>query len=376
MAAPATEVVKINWKQICPWLALFKTLGMTLHVRQVCVGIVAAALISLMQNLLWRRPWTSGPSMGVPWDQLVVGIWSPIYDVIWPIVVPDFPLHGPGLLPTWWELIKFLFTLAWNFTVAGLAGGLIVRRAGFEFCREESLSVKDSGRFVAQRALDYLSAPALPLAVLTALGAFLMVIGWFARSVPGGGYVGSILWIPTLLAGWGMALLMLLTIAAWPLMITAVSINGGDGFDALSRGFGLVIDRWRYYAWCVLVMTGYGALCALLLRVLTLTAEHLIMEQLVLTKMGGATVFAAFPQLMPNATWPLCFSLIGRGLAYSFFWSSMTIIYLVLRKSTDNAELQDIYVDGGPQEPDDLKALLNPQNAPNPDLLPIVDPPR
>lgn len=91
-----------------------------------------------------------------------------------------------------------------------------------------------------------------------------------------------------------------------------------------------------------------------------------------LTKVGDLTL----PALLPPKGWEICLNLIGAGLAYSFFWSNMAVIYVVLRKSVDNANLDDIYVDGELPASDELQSLLNLQMpAAGPTLLPIIDPP-
>lgn len=389
MATPVTEVVKINWKQIFPWLALFRALGMSLHVRQVMVGVIAVSLIAAGQTWLLESPF---PRPSILYSQDLGGdfsesVWVPVADQVYPLIMP-YLIVDPGATapspPTAWQLTKLLLTIAWGLIIGSLAGGVLARRSAFEFAREESLSLKEAVLYVKRRSFDYLSAPALPLCAALALGLVLILAGSIARWLPGGGYLVSATWSLLYLCGLTMAVLLLTVLAAWPMMVAAVSVNGGDGFDALSRGFGFVMDRWRYYAWCLCIMTAYGGLCALMLGLAKQYGETLILASL--SRGWGPSAITDLPRLLPAGAWENCLSLIGSGLAYSFFWSSMTIIYVVLRKSVDNADLQELYLDGGPENADDLQALINPQippapraddahSPPGPTLLPIIEPP-
>ncbi|MDB5338511.1 MAG: hypothetical protein JWN70_4130, partial [Planctomycetaceae bacterium] len=251
----------------------------------------------------------------------------------------------------------------------------LVRRAAMEFAKEESVGLLATVRFVFKRSLDYLSAPTLPLAVVGALGFLLWLTGVLAPRIPGGDYLVSAGWGLVLLVGITMAVVSIAVLLGWPMMIAAVSINGGDGFDGLSRGFGFVLDRWRYYAWCVGLMTAFGWLAQLMVLTVLRYGEYLAIRNL---SWGSNSWSAGFvPQILPDGIWPVVVGLIFRGFAYSYFWSSMAIIYLLLRQSMDNAELHEIYVEGSPQDPDGLQSLISPlqPEAPPPTLLPIINQP-
>lgn len=373
MATPVAEVVKINWKQVCPWLALFRTFGMALHVRQIFVGAVAAGLISLGQ---WCLIGSHVPRF-YPEISVLPGnfqsIWAPLLDVVWPL----FPRSIERGILSVSQAFAAIALVAWALVIGGLAGGILCRRAAFEFAREESLSLRDATRYVWSRSLDYLSAPALPLSMVFVMGLLLALAGWIAGSGPAGSVIVAALWLLVLAGLLAMAVLLVASLAGWPMMVAAVSINGGDGFDALSRGFGFVIDRWRYYAWCAIVMTVYGSLGVLLIY----GAVQLVAYLSNCTFHLGAGPDTRIPQLLPAGVFFHGISLLIAGLGYSYFWSSMTIIYLVLRKSVDNAQLQDIYVEGAsptasPTASPEMEALLNPQASPGPTLLPIIDPPQ
>ncbi len=378
MTTPVAQVVKVNWKLVFPWLALFRALGLALHVRQVLVGVVAALLIALGEKLIGGIAFpTNSPAIALH-PSLVSWVWLPWVDLLFPLAPPWlFGTAGFAGRPRAesWFLFQSVLRFVWVLVVGGLAGGILVRRAGMEFAREESVGALATVRFVLRRAIDYLSAPALPLAVVGTLGGLLWLAGLLAHVIPGGDYLLSAVWGLVLIAGILMAVLLIAVVLGWPMMIAAVSLNGGDGFDSLSRGFGFVLDRWRYFAWCIAIMTVYG----LVSQLLVLSVLH-CGEFLAGASLGWHTQNwkrGDLPQIVPAAVWPFVFGILFRGFAYSFFWSSMAIIYLVLRQSLDNAELHDVYVEGSPQDADALQGLINPSppESPLPTLLPIINQP-
>jgi hypothetical protein len=387
MATPVAQVVKVNWKLVFPWLALFRALGLALHVRQIFVGVIAVLLIAAGEHFIGGIPLPQSLP-GMPFDSsLVSWVLLPWVDVIYPLLPPGMFSNSLILLnrlrPDWGDTVRILIRFVWGLVIGGLAGGILVRRAGMEFAKEESVGLLSTTRFVLKRSLDYLSAPALPLGAVAALWVSLWLMGFVVALVPGSAYGGataghyllSAVWGLVLAVGIVMAILLIAVFLGWPMMIAAVSINGGDGFDGLSRGFGFVLDRWRYYAWCVALMTVYGALSLCLVLVVLSSGEYLSISALK-SGIGGWNPHG-LPRVLPEFAWPFFESILVRGFAYSFFWSSMAIIYLVLRQSVDNAELHDIYVEGSPQDSESLQSLINPSQpeAPPPTLLPIINQP-
>lgn len=380
MATPVAQVVKVNWKLVFPWLALFRALGLALHVRQIFVGMIAVLLIAAGENIIGAIPLPRGLP-GTPFDSsLVSWVLLPWVDLIYPLLPKwmfsnSATFSSPGL--DWSDKLRILFRFTWVFVIGGLAGGILVRRAGMEFAKEESVGLLSTVRFVLKRSVDYLSAPALPLGAVAALWVSLWLLGVVVALVPGPAYGGATAGHYLLFAVWGlvhaagivMAILLIAVFLGWPMMIAAVSINGGDGFDGLSRGFGFVLDRWRYYAWCVLLMVFYGGLALCLVMIALRSGAYLAVAALT----GASGSYTR----QTESPWSFLESILIRGFAYSFFWSSMAIIYLVLRQSIDNAELHDIYVEGSPQDSDGLQSLINPSQAeaPPPTLLPIINQP-
>jgi hypothetical protein len=383
MSTPAANVVKIDWKQVCPWTILFQAFGLALHVRQIFVGVIAAGLIAGAEYLIQGSalPYANlNPDL----SQQYFSQWplAPLMDLMYPLECATYNAEPSvsGVRPffayvgmNWYGLGRCCLLLAWTLLVGGLAGGILCRRAAFEFAREESVSLWQTTRFVLKRAVDYLSAPALPICGVFAIVLVGLLCGWLMRAIAISGIDLAAMWIFPLAFGILAACLSFAIFAGWPMMVAAVSINGGDGFDALSRGFGFVIDRWRYYAWCTLLLILYGNVTLYILLTFIHWGDLLASESIFLGlgSQPHANVWT-FTSAESPWRWPL--SLLLTGYAYSFFWSGMTLTYLLLRKSLDNAELNDVYLDEATVDPDGLGSLVTkPPTSEPPTLLPIID---
>lgn len=379
MSLPVTHVVKVSWKQILPWLILWQSFGLALHVRQVLVGSLAAFAIAVPH---WYLLGESMPYVHLqPSPTNIQGVlWplAPVMDLLAPLMqTAETTESGLVAIPTWTTVGKGVFLTLWTLLIGGLAGGVLARRAAFEFAREESTGLWKTSRFVFGRAADYLSAPLLPLAAVVFIGVCGMLSGWFAgligRAISLESGILTAIWILPLVCGVFAACLSLAIIAGWPMMVAAVSVNGGDGFDALSRGFGCVLDRWRYYAFCTLFLLLYGNVALFMTLVVLNWGEALTNSSIALGL--GALPHPAWTLDSALNPWHCFLSILFTGFAYSFFWSGMTLTYLLLRKSLDDAELDSIYLDDPVDDSDGLAALLkkNPVPEQAPTLLPIID---
>jgi hypothetical protein len=168
---------------------------------------------------------------------------------------------------------------------------------------------------------------------------------------------------------WGLLLLLALVMAlivigvavAWPLMVAAHSCEGTDGFDALNRAYNYVFVRPWYCLWLLGVALVYGVAVIAFTQLLISLTLHLgeWIAAGPLPDESLARITQAAPPLADvtrfSRTAPTLATRIGgiwhRGLAglltalvYSYFWTAATLIYLLLRKSTDATDLTAIYV--------------------------------
>lgn len=152
----------------------------------------------------------------------------------------------------------YLLGTLWTLAVWGFAGGMITRIAAIELGREEQARMRSVFRLTLRRWLDFFTAPLYPI-----LGTFLIAllsipVGWLMLS-DAGTIVSGLLWIFVLLGGALSALLLLWLFIGWPLMWPAISAEEtGDSFEAMSRSFAYAFQRPLHYLFYALVAALLG----------------------------------------------------------------------------------------------------------------------
>ncbi len=282
------------------------------------------------------------------------------------------------------------------FTILGLIvwslfGGAICRIAALHAARDEKISFKQSLKFSGRKLLSFFSAPLIPIGLLVVLGAFVF-LGGLLSAIP---YVGEIfaglLWWLALLGGFVMVLVIIGTVAGFLLMFPTIAVEGSDSFDALSRSFSYVYSKpWRA-AFYVLVSGVYGAICYLFVRLfahLLLNVTHVV-AGLGMNVDGSARLpetvgkleaiwtrtslletgrfFGSFGQYPLNGSEKLAcflitiwtFIVVGAVVSFviSFFFSSSTMIYYLLRREVDATDIEDVYLE---EYEEDLAAVEQP----------------
>lgn len=264
--------------------------------------------------------------------------------------------------------------LAWILAVWSLLGGAIYRIAAVQFARDEKISISQALKFSWKRFLSFFTAPLIPL-LLVVLVAVLLMIGGLIGSIPVvGSLLMGLLFGLAILMGAGAAFLLIGLLAGWPLMYPTIAVEGSDSFDAISRSFSYVFARPFRSVLYGVVAAIYGTITYLFVRFfayLTLLATHTFVKGGVIG--GGAAISPDADKLdvfwqKPTfwnlhtfnyhaADWwgKLCGGLVaiwvlivvGLVGAYllTYFASSSTAIYYILRRRVDATDLDDVYVE-------------------------------
>jgi hypothetical protein len=176
----------------------------------------------------------------------------------------------------------------------------------------------------------------------------------------------------SLVAGALMAAAVIGTVVGFNLMFPAVAYDGTDSFDAVGRVFNYLCSRpWRTTLYTATAAV-YGAVCYFFVRFaafLLLWTTHLMLEILVWKDSASGVpdkIKAIWPEpsFMKLHKFPagamswsesaasvliFIFVLVVVGLlvafVISFYFSASTVIYGLLRKLVDNAELSDVYTE-------------------------------
>ncbi len=317
-----------------------------------------------------------------------------------------------------------LLVMLWTLLVWAFFGGAISRIAVVQVARQEKIGLMEAARFAARKYLSYLSAPVFPL-VLVAILLVLMVIFGYLHMIPmfGDIVIDGLLWGLMILVGLAMAV-VLVGLVGWPLMSATISAEGTDAWEAVSRSYSYVYQApWHYIFYSAIAMA-YGAVLVFFVvlmgslavylakwgvgetpgvewanrnpsylfvyapksfgwRTLLLQGETVDGQPLV---EGGEIKRGPYDKLTGNdrdykgkdrmtwynhvgavlvsIVWVGLIFMLMLGFAYSYFWSSTSIIYLLMRRKVDDAELDEVYL-----EEEDEAAYTGPL-APKPTAAP------
>lgn len=287
------------------------------------------------------------------------------------VVEPFAALFLRGVRPaTWsWALARG----AWALVVWGLVGGAIARIAALRVTAGQGVGVGSAARFAARRALTLIVAPLTPFLVVGLLAAGCAAFGLLYR-IPGvGPTVAGLLGFVPLLAGLLMALILVGLALGWPLMVATVAVEGEDIADALSRSYSYVNQRGVRYLAHLLVAWGLGIVGLVVAvgfgrLVLALADWGVALGAPAEVTIAPSPVAGSLPlAILLRDFWTEAVGWVPHAYMYSYFWSVVPLIYLVMRRDVDGTDPHDIYL---PEQAADTFAGATP-----PPVVPEVAPP-
>lgn len=304
---------------------------------------------------------------------------------------------------------RFFLILAilWYLAVWGFCAGVITRLAVVSLTNKGPLTLKQTIRFVASRYLDYFISPLVPLIIIAAVVVGLIVYGFLSLIPILGDVVLLGLGLPVIVAAGAVIAIFLIGLVGYPLMYTTLSTEGdsSDTFDALSRSINYVYQSPWNYIWYGLVTVIYGAIVTFFVLFFVSLSVYLgkwAVSQTPLTETfnrnpnylflwapesfgwrelllhGSPAAVKDVPQLTDSgrvvvqyvpinpeerkqyrnsyyfynvagagivAVWLTIIFLMMLGFVYSFYWSAAAMIYLLMRKKVDEAELDEVYIE-------------------------------
>jgi hypothetical protein len=245
--------------------------------------------------------------------------------------------------------------------------------------------------------------------------------------IPGLGdiLIDGVFWFVAILLGLGMAC-FLFGLVSWPLMVTTISTEDEEGFNAFARAYSYLIQAPWHYAWYSLVALAYGAALVFFVGFMGSVAVYLgswgvnqgtfaqarnpsylfvyaptsfgwrdlLLQGASVEEAGGAVVQegqinpVAYQQFVGElwwynrigavlvAIWLGLFFLLILGFGYSYFWTASSIIYLLLRRHVDDAEMDEVYFEEDEQDEYPLSPPAPPKPAAaTPPGMTMVEPP-
>ncbi|MHC4600444.1 MAG: hypothetical protein ACYS47_15730 [Planctomycetota bacterium] len=268
-----------------------------------------------------------------------------------------------------WPFFVGLASVLWLVLIWSKFGGAITRIAAVEVAKDERITTHEAMDFAKKKYSSYFWSP---VSVLIAFLFFFLV----------NAIAGVLAWIPYLgpllvglcsflafLGGFVMLLIAIGGVFGWPLMAPAVSAEGTDAFDAVSRAFSYVYSRPWQYAFYWIVSGVYGLFAVGFVWVFTLVMVNLTFQSAHLwtgrpydpairaifsfgegAPFKGMDVATGIMTVLLGTLVVLIYGL-GFSFAVSYFYSARTLMYFILRKRVDNTEMSEVYLE---EEEEDL----------------------
>ncbi len=378
MAETSGAIRTIAWRELFPWLILFRTFRIAIAPSLLAVATIAVLLTSLgwrISGLVFLSPeeqiaQATRPQLADLIPKEVQGYFPP--SIRTPLFTSYFQISEPlarffQLQSTLGEAAFYAFGFLWTLAIWALPGGMITRRAVVQLATDAAPGLKPTAILAWRRWLWYFLAPLYPLLGIALLAIPIAFVGLLLRISTGFGVaVAGIGWLLVALAGIGAMWLFGGLIFGWPLMWPAISAErDGDPMDAFSRSYAYVYGKPLHYFFYCLIAAALGALCwAVVFVAATLVQEFGFWA---LSWGGGRAAVASireqaldiadgeFAWREDAALWKFGATLIGLVLAlihavagafrFTFFFTAASAIYLLLRQDVDEKETDEVFME-------------------------------
>lgn len=254
----------------------------------------------------------------------------------------------------WWHS---WLQLLWGLGIAAVFGGMISRMAAREFTGKSRSLIRDAKYSLRQAPVVFL-APFISLLSFVFLWSMSWLAGFAGRLPLVGEIVLALCWGLFLLNGMLLFLLLLGLILGWPLMLCSGAVEKNDTFDALSRAFSYLLNRPWYALFLTCISFLYGSLTMLFVTFATSLTVTLSLssvgagfgQEISLSSFNNSSALKELTQgFFENnfasqllELWIGAALLIPAAYAFSFFWTSTTIGYFLLRRREDGTPLHEI----------------------------------
>ena len=311
---------RIDWTELTPVVLLLRVFTVAPKLRILFIALIGLLLIFTSTSFLDPRLAELVPQYNQ--EELLFHFNFPaevFYSLASVLLEPDF----------WKNPMVFLW-LPCIVLVGVICSGTICRIVAVRLTIDESESTANVLLFLRKRGMSFVSA--IVLSLLGILCCFLPVkiAGWL-MAVPFLNYAVAV-FFPIPFAFTVLTLILAVVfVAGWMLLFAAVSVDGADGFDAISRMFSYVTQRPLHYLLYWLYCGVLGYLGFQIIYFLTFFSINLCGKMVP----ADSGFFVTF--------WVGLFVLIPRAYVLAWFWTSSVAIYLLLRRSVDATPFNEVY---------------------------------
>jgi len=399
MADDGTEIQSIDWRRCFPFLEILRSFRMAVHPANLILcflGLAASFGLAVLVDQLpapvghtadevdrtsffehvhriattslwgdWSLPYVAGKT----WDDFLGFLMGPVSAARDVVTLAVAYWHRTP----WFALINTILSLG----IWALVGGAVTRMAAVRVAREESIPLKQAVVFSASKWPSTVSSPLIPFGVLVFLALLVGLLTGLPLMIPylGEWLVGLFLFIP-LIMGVVMALVFIGGAFSVGLQWPTIAAEGSDSFDAISRSISYISSRpWKYLFSTIFAII-YGCAAFILVKFVAFLTLRLTHEAVSAFTWDWHGAGDKLPRIWAVPTmadpWPAAggepwastdafatvvisiFVWIVLGLAVSFlisfFFSSHTVIYFLLRKIVDATDMEEVYVEESEEE--------------------------
>jgi hypothetical protein len=386
MVEPSAAIRHIEWRELFPWLILFRTFRLAISPTVLALATAAVLLAPLGWHLAARAFLTRAERA----DRAATGQLIPqaansqLAAHVPPAHRSFFPLAQTAILDAYFDIAEplkrffqleitlreaayYAFGFLWTLALWSLPGAYITRIAVVQLATDAPPGITPTFHFAARRYHWYFLAPLYPLLGVVLLATPIALMGLLLRASVGAGViVAGLLWLLVVLFSLAAMWLLVGLLLGWPLMWPTISAErDGDPFEAFSRSYSYVYGKPLRYFFYVVVAALFGALCWAAVEV----AARIVQEFgfWALSWGGGRNIVADIRDqaldvargedawLRKDRAWQFGTTLIGLALAlihaataafrYTYFFAVASAIYLLLRHDVDEKELDEVYTD-------------------------------
>lgn len=278
-------------------------------------------------------------------------------------------------IPAWLLTTRPLFFAIYAlyaYALLALFGGAISRLAALHAARDVRPAPPVGVRFAVGWYVWFLIAPLLPLLIAAVFCGILALSGLLFFNLPVLDVLGGLLYGPLMISGFLITVILLGLAVGAHVLYPGIAIEGTDAFDAISRAYNYVLGRPVRFLLYAAVSLVYFALTFFLVSLIvygTIWATAACIDWGAFAEtapnverfdaiapdatFNGPTASPAWPSLGPSGQvaatlvsfWIKALLLVLPAFAVSFYFCAATNVYLLLRRSADGVEFEDIYLD-------------------------------
>lgn len=346
-----------TWRDALPWLALVDCLKPATSV--ITLGLVGAtfwlsvgltyAVDRFLRNasggdagmLQWRIPGHDYWGWPAADDRP-----AHLYDALTIVAGPAMRMVlGGGALTEllWLALYQVLLLALWAIPAA-----YVMRQCALSMAGRLTMGTGEGLAHAARRLPALLLAVLIPAMAVALILLYFIISGWVARIPSIGGALAIVVQLVGLPLAIVAGLLSFGGFAAVPLAWAAVANEQeGSGFDGISRGYEYVLRRPLQMLFYILIAAAIAYALSLLATGVATAATAVVAS--------GFRIGAGPDLALPDPIVALLASL-PTIVVLTLFWSLAAGIYLLLRRSANHQEIEDVWESPRPQ-PEPLPEL-------------------